>query len=194
MLSPTAAQAYWDELEKIAGVGNTLAMGATGAALGSALGLGSTAMYLHGNAMQDQLLRDTGILSGDEAKRRQMNRISAIVGVGAALGLGGAVAGALAPLGVKHVGKTIANMTEEMWSNAGKSLQKGLDQGLEQQVKSGDKLLAKQMEYGRGMVVETAPEVSRAMGREFISGVGESLPLIGRFFRPPPKALTAIKR
>jgi hypothetical protein len=192
MLSSNVVRAYWDELEKIANLKSGLIAGVGAGLLGTAAGLGGTALYLHGNAQQDRLLRDLGVLNPEEAKHRQMKRVAAMVGVASAMGIGGAALGGIGGgLAMQYAGDALANTTRGMWETAGKNLQNAIDQGLDKQVKSGDKLLAKQMEYGRDMVVSTSPEVARSMGREFLGGVGESLPLVGRFFRK--KTQTALK-
>jgi hypothetical protein len=100
------------------------------------------------------------------------------------MGIGGAALGGIGGgMAANYASTALRSVTKGMWEAAGENLQKGLNEGLERQVQSGDKLLKKQMEYGRDMVVETVPHVARQTGREFLGGVGESLPLVGRFFR-----------
>jgi len=182
MLSQTAVEAYWDELEKVASTGVAAGLGL--GLMGAAAGLGGTALYLHGNAQQDRLLRDVGMLDPKEAQLRQMRRIAAMVGVSAALGVGGAALGGIgAPAAQKTISKAITESTREMWDTAGAALKRGLDEGLQKQVQSGDVLLKKQMEYGRGMVGEVIEE---APGR-LLRGTGKKIPFIRRFFKDKPK-------
>lgn len=187
------SRAFADELEKIsmtksASLRTGLVTGAGAGLLGAAAGLGGTAFYLHGNAQQDRALRDMGVLDPEEARHRQMKRVAAIVGVSSAMGIGGAALGGIGGgLAGRYGSRALKDVASKWWTAAGDNLQRGLDQGLEKQVRSGDQLLKKQMEYGRDMVVDTAPQVARSMGREFLGGVGESLPLVGRFFRKGPE-------
>jgi len=188
MLTPTTVAAFWDEMEKIAGVG--LPAGITAGVLGAAAGLGGTALYLHGNAQQDRYLRDVGLLDPEEAGLRQMKRVAAMVGVGTALGIGGAALGGMgAPMMQRYVAEAIEQSTKGMWETAGKNLQAALDQGLERQVKSGDKLLKKQMEYGTDLIRNSAPDVAGEVGSQFVRGALGNVPLLGRFFRPAKKVL-----
>jgi hypothetical protein len=188
-LPANAAAAYWDELEKISGAVTTgLVTGVTAGLTGAALGLGGTAMYLHGNAQQDRQLRDMGVLNADDAQHRQMKRVAAMIGVASAMGIGGAALGGIgAPIAQKYVGNAIEHATRGMWETAGNNFQRALNDGLERQVKSGDKLLRKQMEYGQAAAEKAAPRIARSSGREFLGGLGESLPLIGRFFKKKVK-------